>query len=64
MPKTNKSYIKRLKITKNGKILSRRPGQDHFLAKMSRSSQLAGKRSKQLNLKNKDIGRYLPNLVK
>jgi len=31
--KTNKSYLKRFKITKNGKILSRKAGQNHFNAK-------------------------------
>jgi ribosomal protein L35 len=31
--KTRKSIIKRFKITKNGKMLRRKPGQDHYLAK-------------------------------
>ena len=33
--KTNKSYTKRLKVTKKGKIIARRPGQGHFNAKES-----------------------------
>ena len=28
--KTKKAFAKRLKVTKNGKILKRRGGQDHF----------------------------------
>ena len=36
--KTNKSLTKRLKITKNGKILSRAPGFNHFNAKQSRTN--------------------------
>lgn len=34
-PKTRKSIQKRFKITKNGKILRRKPGQTHYRAKMS-----------------------------
>lgn len=33
--KTRKSILKRFKITKNGKILRRKTGQDHGLAKNS-----------------------------
>ncbi|KND46990.1 MAG: hypothetical protein AB199_00980 [Parcubacteria bacterium C7867-004] len=31
--KTNKSYTKRIKVTRNGKLIARKPGQDHFNAK-------------------------------
>ena len=41
--KTNKSFTKRLRVTKNGKIVSRKPGFRHFNAKQSRSKQLGGK---------------------
>jgi ribosomal protein L35 len=33
--KSNKSYMKRLRVTKNGKIVARAPGQNHFNAKRS-----------------------------
>jgi ribosomal protein L35 len=33
--KSNKSYSKRLRVTKNGKIVARVPGQNHFTAKRS-----------------------------
>ena len=33
--KTNKSFLKRIKITGKGKVLKRPPGQDHFNAKES-----------------------------
>ena len=56
--KTNKSYTKRIKITKNGKMLVRKGGQDHFNAKESRSKQLSGKRTRLFPMKNKDISRY------
>ena len=57
--KTNKSYSKRLKLTKNGKVLARKPGKNHFNAKASRSSQLAGKKMVHFAIKNKDKGKFL-----
>jgi len=62
--KTNKSYSKRLKITKNGKILARKTGKDHFNAKQSGSKQMEGKRTVELHMKNKDKSRFLSNLTK
>ncbi len=59
--KTNKSFSKRLKVTKNGKLIARKPGRDHFNAKESRNSQMNKNRSSEFNLKNKDFSRYLPN---
>ncbi|OGM99720.1 MAG: hypothetical protein A2817_02545 [Candidatus Yanofskybacteria bacterium RIFCSPHIGHO2_01_FULL_39_8b] len=35
--KTNKSFLKRIKITGTGKIMKRPPGQNHFNAKDSGS---------------------------
>ncbi|MDP3792178.1 MAG: 50S ribosomal protein L35 [bacterium] len=37
MAKTNKSLMKRIKITGTGKIMKRPPGQNHFNAKDSGS---------------------------
>jgi len=59
--KTNKSLTKRLKITKNGKILSRVPGFNHFNAKQPRTKQLSGKKMQPQNLSNKNRQTYLPN---
>lgn len=58
--KTNKSYSKRLKVTKTGKIIARRPGGNHYNAKESRSTQLARKRGKTVRLSPKDRARFLP----
>ncbi|OGI65929.1 hypothetical protein A2914_01400 [Candidatus Nomurabacteria bacterium RIFCSPLOWO2_01_FULL_41_21] len=58
--KTNKSYSKRLKVTKNGKIIGRKPGFNHFNAKQSRSTQLAGRRGKGFVIKNKPKSHLLP----
>ena len=35
--KTNKSYTKRIKVTKNGKLLRRRAGRSHFMEHKSAS---------------------------
>lgn len=58
--KTNKSYTKRLKITKNGKIIGRKPGFNHFNAKQSRSTQLAGRKGKILVIPAKAKSHLLP----
>ncbi|MDP2593071.1 MAG: bL35 family ribosomal protein [bacterium] len=57
--KTNKSFMKRLKVTKNGKIVARKAGQNHFNAKENRRSQMNKRRSVILKFKNKTISRYL-----
>ncbi len=59
--KTNKSYTKRLKVTKSGKILARKTGQNHFNAKESRRSQLGKKGMVNFPMGNKEIARFLPN---
>ena len=41
MPKTNKSIIKRMRITKTGKIMRMPGGINHFQAKKSRNKQTA-----------------------
>ncbi len=58
--KTNKSYSKRLRVTKNGKIIARKPGQNHFNAKESGNERRAKKRTTILKMTNKNRGRYLP----
>lgn len=46
--KTNKSFAKRLKITRKGKIVARQPGQNHFNARASRPKQMAKGRTQNL----------------
>ncbi|MBI2618132.1 50S ribosomal protein L35 [Candidatus Kaiserbacteria bacterium] len=58
--KTNKSYTKRLKVTKNGKLIARRPGQNHFNAKDSSKSRMHKHRSQEIILKHKNRGRFIP----
>jgi len=60
--KTNKSYAKRLKVTRKGKVLARKPGQNHFNAKARRQKQLSKKKVVNLDLSNKDARRFLAGL--
>lgn len=43
--KTNKSYMKRLRVTKKGKIVARASGHNHFNAKESGSGRMRRRRS-------------------
>jgi len=58
--KTNKSFGKRLKVTKNGKILARKPGFNHFNSRQTRTEQLAGKKMVPFKIKNKIRSNVLP----
>ncbi|MDP3726558.1 MAG: 50S ribosomal protein L35 [bacterium] len=58
--KTNKSFTKRLKVTKTGKILAKKPGGNHFNAKERRTSQLARRRWQPFVMKPKTRGRFMP----
>lgn len=59
--KTNKSYTKRLKITKTGKILARKPGFNHFNAKQTRTSQLQGRKPVDFPMTAKQISQFIPH---
>ena len=54
--KTNKSYTKRIRVSKNGKLIVRKPGQDHFNAKESSRTKGVKKRAQALVVSN-DIRR-------
>jgi ribosomal protein L35 len=60
--KTNKSYAKRLKVTKNGKVLARKPGINHFNAKKRRSLQLGQRRRLTLPMSPKARQKFLVGL--
>jgi len=60
--KTNKSFAKRLKVTKNGKIISRKPGQNHFNAKERRRAQMNKRRSAPFHISNRDKRRFLSGI--
>ena len=58
--KTNKSYSKRIRVTRNGKLVARAKGQNHFNAKESGSSRSAKRRTVTLSLTAKVRRRFLP----
>ncbi|MEA4910853.1 MAG: 50S ribosomal protein L35 [Candidatus Elulimicrobiales bacterium] len=62
--KTNKSLAKRLKVTKTGKVLGRKPGFNHFNSRQSRTKQLAGRKMSEFQMTNKVKRRFLPGLGK
>lgn len=57
--KTNKAYTKRLKVTRNGKIIARKPGQNHFNAKESGRFKQTKRKGANLVIPHKDKSRYL-----
>ena len=60
MMKTNKSFAKRLRLTKTGKVIARKAGFNHFNAKQSRTTQLAGRKGQNFVIKNKPKSHLLP----
>ena len=65
--KTNKSFSKRLKITRKGKIIARNPGQNHFNAKEKRSTQMGQRRSQNISRRTmtpKVMQRYIGKIGK
>ena len=61
MTKTNKSYAKRLRVTKNGKVLRRVAGQCHFNAKKSRNKQMSQKGLVEFNIDKKSLQKAMPH---
>lgn len=59
--KTNKAFQKRLKVTKNGKVQSRRAGKNHFNAKESGEKKHKRNRQQDFKMKQKDMSRNLPH---
>jgi ribosomal protein L35 len=58
--KTNKSYTKRIRVTRRGKLMVRAKGQNHFNAKQSGSQRSAKRRSVSIHLSAKVRQRFLP----
>ena len=51
--KTNKSYTKRIRVTKKGKLVVRKKGQDHYNAQESGSVRMGKKRAQSLTVSNR-----------
>ena len=62
--KTNKSYTKRIKVTKNGKRIARKPGQDHFNAKERGRTKAVKARSLALSVPKAVRRRFLGGTAK
>jgi ribosomal protein L35 len=58
--KSNKSYLKRIRVTRTGKLMARAPGQNHFNAKQSGSERSQKRRPNAINLTVKVRRRFLP----
>lgn len=59
--KTNKSYTKRIKVTKNGKLVARKAGQNHFNARQTGRDRIKKRRTVTLTLSKRITRRFLPN---
>lgn len=59
--KSNKSVLKRLRLTKKGKIIARAPGHNHFNAKRTGTERQRRHRLGSLELTNQLKSRFLPN---
>jgi ribosomal protein L35 len=59
MIKTNKSYTKRFKLTRKGKILARKAGQNHFNAKERTNAGARKSGFSQISMDNKAKSRFL-----
>lgn len=58
--KTNKSYTKRIRVTRTGKLVVRAKGQNHFNAKASGAKRSAKRRAVTLVLTARVRRRFLP----
>ena len=58
--KTNKSYTKRIRVTRKGKLVVRKSGQDHFNAKERGRTKGNKKRAQSLTLNSHLKRRFLP----
>lgn len=59
--KTNKSYAKRIKLTKNGKVKVRAKGQNHFNAKESGNTTRSKRGTRDFVISAKKLARFMPH---
>ncbi len=57
--KTNKSYTKRIKVTRTGKLVARKAGQDHFNAKERGRTKAVKARPQGITVTNAVMRRFL-----
>ncbi len=59
--KTNKSYQKRIKVSKKGKLLTRKAGQNHFNSKERRAAKSSKNKNSEFHMSMKEKSRFLVN---
>ena len=59
--KTNKSFAKRVKVTRTGKLITRTKGHGHYNSKKSGRERQADRRSTSLQLTPKQMQENLPH---
>lgn len=57
--KTNKSYTKRVRVTKKGKLVARKGGQNHFNARADRKTRTKKGQAKLIAMKPAARARFL-----
>jgi len=57
--KSNKSFMKRLRVTRKGKVIARVPGHNHFNAKESGTGRQRRRRKQSLPFSNAERSRFL-----
>ena len=57
--KTNKSYTKRIRVTKKGKLVARKGGQDHFNARDNRKTRTKKRQAQFVSMNRGDRARFL-----
>ena len=62
--KTNKSYTKRIRVTKTGKLIARKAGQDHFNAKESGRTKNVKKHPVSIKVTNHIRRQFLSGKIK
>lgn len=60
--KTNKSYKRRVKVTKNGKLIVRSKGQNHFNSRETGRQGIAKRRTSEIQMNSQAKRRFLSNV--
>ncbi len=58
--KTNKSFSKRIRVTKKGKLVVRKAGQNHFNARERTARSLDKRRTINVTMNRESRSRFLP----
>jgi ribosomal protein L35 len=61
--KTNKSYKKRLKVTKKGKVIARPKGQNHYNAKERGEDRMSKRGTEKVIMTPKSKSRFLSGVT-